>query len=193
MAIKQGHRRNRALTRTAALFTAVCAACLLAPATTAQAEGIIDQPTAHPDYRFEAEPHVLVGYVLPDPNEYALGIGFRGTIEIVDPGFVKTINNTVGIGFGADFLFGKDDDCSDGKCKWRTRGWVPVVMQWNFFLHEQWSVFGEPGFGISLHDGRRHPVEPIFYAGGRWHFSKYASLTMRLGYPSSSVGVSFFL
>jgi hypothetical protein len=29
--------------------------------------------------------------------------------------------------------------------------------------------------------------------GGRWHFSDIASLTFRFGYPTFSLGVSFFL
>jgi hypothetical protein len=31
----------------------------------------------------------------------------------------------------------------------------------------------------------------VFYAGGRWHFADYAALTLRVGYPTFSAGVSF--
>jgi hypothetical protein len=36
-------------------------------------------------------------------------------------------------------------------------------------------------------------VHPIIMAGGRYHFSENVALTMRVGYPSFSIGVSFFL
>lgn len=139
----------------------------------------IDQPGLHTDYVFEAEPHALL-----EPFDPLLpGGGFRGTIELVDNGFIPSINNTVGIGFGADFT---PDTIR-----------IPVVMQWNFFLSNRWSVFGEPGAAIIVHDTRdrdRNGIDHFaFYAGGRWHFSERVTLTMRLGKPAFSVGVSFLL
>src|SRR5690606_41027704 len=50
---------------------------------------------------------------------------FRGTIELIDNGFVPSINNTVGLGFGADIT--------------PNALWIPVVLQWNFFLSNRWS------------------------------------------------------
>lgn len=169
----------------------------LALAGSAEAQSIIKRPTDHPKYVFEAEPHGLVGIFVPVHGDWGFGAGFRGTIKIVDPGFVKTINNTVGIGFGADWMMYEWDDCKDKDKDCRSRSdhylWLPVVMQWNFHLHKQWSVFGEPGFGIRVKSPDKRRIDPYFYLGGRWHFSNFASLTMRVGYPSASVGVSFFL
>lgn len=140
---------------------------------------VIAQPGQHTNYHFEAEPHAI----LEPFNPLLPGGGFRGTIELVDNGFVPTINNTVGLGFGADFT---PDTIR-----------IPVVMQWNFFLSNRWSVFGEPGAAIIVHDTRDRTRSGIdhfaFYAGGRWHFSERATLTMRLGKPALSVGVSFLL
>ncbi len=151
----------------------------------AGAVNIIKRPGLHPDYVFEAEPHLVVGFDLPgggkDKLGTAFGPGFRGTIELVDNGFVKTINNTVGIGFGLDWLSPTDKNVF----------WVPVVMQWNFFLTEKWSVFGEPGGG--LYFGKASGARPAFYAGGRFHFSDDVTLTLRAGYPNVAVGVSFLL
>ena len=138
--------------------------------------GVIKFPGLHPDYVFEAEPHVLV-----EPfHEFHPGVGFRGTVELVDNGFISTINNTVGIGFGLD---------------WTDKNlWIPVVMQWNFWLSENWSVFGEPGGVIRLTDERRDKVDFFaVYAGGRYHFSDTITLTMRVGRPTASIGVSFLL
>src|SRR5216683_8083209 len=69
-------------------------------ARSARAEqAIIKQPGEHPHYFFEAEPHVLLGW--RDFRD-GPGLGFRGTIPIVFNGFVSSINNSVGIGFGFD-------------------------------------------------------------------------------------------
>ncbi len=142
----------------------------------------IKQPGAHPDYFVELEPHAVFGLVdLPGiDNGRGLGPGFRATFELVDNGFVKSINNTVGIGVGADM---------PGLSAGNNGLWVPVVMQWNFWLSDDWSVFGEPGLGTWFDSGAK--FRPAFYAGGRYHFSDSIALTMRIGYPSFSVGVSF--
>lgn len=152
----------------------------------ALAVNTIKQPGLHPNYVFEAEPHLVVGFDVPGPKgqggfNSGFGPGFRGTVEIVDNGFVKTINNTVGIGFGVDWL-------SPGK---NNVFWVPVVMQWNFWLSDDWSVFGEPGAG--LYFGKASGARPAFYAGGRYHFSDSVALTLRAGYPNVAVGVSFLM
>jgi hypothetical protein len=43
-------------------------------------------------------------------------------------------------------------------------------------------------------DDRDFEFDPfVFYAGGRFHFSDAISLTMRAGWPTFSVGASFFL
>jgi len=133
----------------------------------------IKSPGAHPDYVFEAELHALVAPF----DELRPGIGFRGTFVIVSNGFVKSINNSVGIGIGADWT----------KNHFR----VPVVMQWNFWLSRNWSVFGEPGGLIDF--GKKTKPHPAFYAGGRFHFTDRITLTLRVGHPTASVGVSFLL
>jgi hypothetical protein len=174
-------------------------------------QSVIKRPGAHPDYVFEAEPHLALTF-FDGPGrdlDNGFGPGFRGTIEIVDNGFVKTINNSVGIGFGLDWLF-YGDHCHGrrgcfGDDHRHDRIIVPVVMQWNFWLSENWSVFGEPGLALIFYDDhdkndldyddddKSLHVRPTFFAGGRFHFSDEIALTMRLGYPYFSVGVSFFL
>lgn len=141
-------------------------------------QSVIKRPGAHPSYVFEAEPHVLVDLF----DDFVPGVGFRGTFEIVDNGFISKINNTVGVGVGADL--------TDNTLM------VPVVMQWNFWLSRNWSVFGEPGVALKFRDRGKDDtkVDPfIVYAGGRFHFSDRVTLTMRAGRPLASVGVSFLL
>jgi hypothetical protein len=169
---------------------------------------IIRNPGDHSRYAFEAEPHLLLGLINP-PGPGAgtgFGLGFRGTVKLVDNGFVPTINNSIGIGFGADWVHygGGGQVCvtDNGPSRVTTCAnsgsvselWFPVVMQWNFFLSRQWSVFGEPGLAFryqSVPGFRDLSVDPQLYLGGRWHFSDHMTLTMRLGYPTFSVGVSF--
>ena len=162
---------------------AVVLASVTAGGTAAADESIIKNPGDHPDYRFEAEPHGLIGFAGPFERGAAdFGAGFRGTIIIVDNGFVKSINNSVGIGFGGDIFF------RHGVI------FIPVVMQWNFWLTTHWSVFGEPGIGFSPNAFKgRDVIHPALYAGGRYHFNEKISLTLRIGYPAISVGASFFL
>jgi hypothetical protein len=175
----------------------------LLSASPADAAGTIKRPNAHPDYSFEAEPHLVLGWIDPpgDVDGDGYGLGFRGTFELVDPGFIKGINNTVGLGIGIDWVDydykhcyhdrNRRDWCDDDHQNYI---WIPIVMQWNFFLHDKWSVFGEPGGAIRLDGPGDDYIDPfIMYVGGRWHFADFASLTMRLGYPAFSVGVSFFL
>jgi hypothetical protein len=164
------------------VFTGLALAAPLAIASsTARAdELIIKNPGDHPDYRFEAEPHAIVGYGPIIDRGTGFGLGFRGTVIVMQNGFVKTINNSVGVGFGGDILFAH-----------KSYVYVPVVMQWNFFLSTHWSVFGEPGLGFSF--GSTNIFHPTFYAGGRYHFTEKIALCLRLGYPGITVGVSFLL
>ena len=166
---------NRARPRLASL--AVFATALSPALAKADEHSIIRSPGDHPPYIFEAEPHLLVGYSGPFDDGGNFGVGFRGTVHIAN-GFVPSINDSVGVGFGIDIA---------------TNGHVliPIVMQWNFWLSTHWSVFGEPGFAIG--SGDRTVLWPAFFAGGRFHFTDRIALTMRVGYPDFSLGVSFFL
>jgi hypothetical protein len=171
-------------------------ALALAPSL-AGAQSIIEHPGDHPRYAFEAEPHLAL-----DPYEDAgFGPGFRGTFPILENGFIRTINNSIGIGVGLDWLF-HDNNCPrELDCKAVTDVVIPVVMQWNFWLHPKWSVFGEPGvaFHFRSNTGDDFSFDPfVIYAGGRFHFTDTITLTMRLGAPTwhhsaFSLGVSFLL
>lgn len=138
-------------------------------------EAVIKFPGQHPNYIFEAEPHFLV-----DPfNDFAPGVGFRGTVVVLQNGFVKTINNSIGVTFGLDYAH---------------KGvWIPVAMQWNFWLSRHWSVFGEPGVTFRAGDRNDHVAWLGLWAGGRYHFTDRITLTLRVGSPTLSAGVSFLL
>ena len=177
----------------------------------ARADDTIKHPGDHPNYAVELEPHLLLGgYDNLFPGT-GFGVGGRFSIPIVQNGFVPSINNSVAITFGLDFLhYGSN-------CGYLTTNYscsanylyFPVAMQWNYFVAQKWSVFGEPGLfifhgfydqycppnpnGVCYDPGSQTGVRPAFYLGGRYHFNEKVSLTMRIGYPTISVGVSWFL
>jgi hypothetical protein len=160
------------------LLPSTLVACIvLSLASRASAETATGRdPDRHPHYFFEAEPHALVGLFEPQ----AFGAGFRGTFVLSDAGFIRNVNDTVGLGVGFDWT--------------HDTTWVPVVLQWNFWVSEHWSVFGEPGVAFRWRD-HYDELRPdlTLYGGARWLFAPRASLTMRIGYPAFAVGVSFLL
>jgi len=158
----------------------------------------IKKPGDHPKYFFEAEPHFVVGFFDPPAGDHTgFGPGFRGTVNLLDRAFIPTINNSIGIGFGADFLlYGKvcKQKTGPADCEQESQIIFPVVLQWNFWLSRNWSVFAEPGAAFELrtkHDDRFRWF--VAYGGARFHFSDTVALTMRAGWPTLSVGVSFLL
>jgi hypothetical protein len=189
-------------------------AAVVASASSAQAQSIIKNPGDHPDYHVELEPH---GLVAPWQSLYGTtgwGLGFRASIPIVSNGFIPSVNNNVAISFGLDWS--RYSGCygyyyrglyrSGYGCGGASYFMFPVAMQWNFWLTPKWSVFGEPGLFIyhAVFDdycvgvvGCSYPtrtgVHPLFHAGARFHFNDTVALTMRIGYPYISIGVSFML
>ncbi len=179
------------------------------------AQSTIKRPGARAAYSFEAEPHLLAG--LFDPPGFGggngWGLGFRGSVELLEIGFIPKLNNSIALGFGVDWLRYDGWSGPRGYCQESFTGpagvpictrvpgaggdidyfFVPVVMQWNFWLHRQWSVFGEPGVAMYVEEGDVDFTPFVLYAGGRFHFTDRITLTMRLGYPTFSLGVSFLL
>jgi hypothetical protein len=171
-------------------------------------ESTIRQPGDHPHYAIEIEPHLnlawfdYAGYGLG--TTAGIGLGARFTIPIVYNGFVPTINNSVGIGFGGDWVY-FGCGAPNVSCGVSTL-YFPIVMQWNFFVARRWSVFGEPGFSINYafyndnvcqgqkagcYVGSSIFPGPVFEFGGRYHLSEHMALTARIGYPDFTFGVSF--
>ncbi len=176
--------------------------------TPAAAESIIKQPGDHPDYHVEIEPHGVLGlnyywnwdYYGP----FGFGGGARFSIPVCKNCFVPKINNNVAISFGADIVFWPFATQFINYVP--TYLYLPVAMQWNFFLTKKWSVGPElgfvPEFGVfydynacGLAAGCHNwGVFPAFWAVARFHFNDSVALTMRLGFPEFfNIGVSFFL
>ncbi len=142
---------------------------------------IIGNPGEHPDYHLEVEPHALIAFGGPfDEWHGNWGAGVRATIPLIGNGPIPSINNNLGLGFGADLFFYRNGAL-----------FVPVVGQWNFFLLSHFSLFVEAGVGITF--GGYHYVDPILGIGGRYHFTERLALTVRLEYPALAVGLSIYL
>jgi hypothetical protein len=165
----------------------------------AHAESIISQPGNHPKYTIEFEPHLLLGWANIDTNDpfphkidfgnnSGFGPGLRLSIPLVDNGFIKKINNNVALGFGVDWAHygGPGSDVL----------WFPVVMQWNFFITDIITVFGEPGGAfryVSSHGHSELHVDGVLQAGAKFMFSRSVGLTLRAGYPYFSAGLTLLL
>jgi len=195
--------------RSGLLAAVVSVASVMLP-TAAKADDTIKSPGDHPDYSVEIEPHGLVGLGFRYGG-VGVGLGARFSIPIVKNGFIPSINNSVAITFGADFLhyggcfnsvLDNGYNCSANYL------FFPVALQWNFYVASKWSVFGEPGvvpfYGFyddfcgngpgqikGCNDPSHFSITPALYVGGRYHFNEHTALTMRIGYPDISVGVSF--
>jgi hypothetical protein len=204
-----------------AASSAVLALC----AGSAKAESIIKQPGNHPPYSVDLEPHLVLG--LDDTPYYGgtgYGLGMRATIPFLRNGPISTINNDMGIGFGLDWLT-RGDSCNNGYYYWRGPAYynynncsaysiyVPVVLQWNFYLTDIITVYGEPGFALRYShvswdftpigcapgnvacQGSYGHMDPILViaGGAKFMFGRTIGLNVRVGYPYFSVGASFLL
>jgi len=221
-------RRFRSLLRAALAITASLA--LFALASPALAQSVIKQPGHHPDYAVELEPHFVLRWGHPRGAAWAdegIGLGLRATIPFLHQGPIKTINNSMGIGFGLDWTH-HENPCWDWF--WGFRGirggpdprfWntdcsadtfqVPVVLQWNFWLTDIISVFGEPGLAfvhtrwsweyycgaapgpLCEFNESDSGVEFVFWGGGRFMFGDTVGAVVRVGWPSVTAGVTFLL
>lgn len=168
-------------------------------------------------YQLELEPHLLVGTDPPGPGAGSgVGAGVRASFVVLPDGFLRNVNDSVAIGVGLDFGHYYSDwwtnDTRDQcvhfapgpngtqVCTETTsyRGtynyvYVPVVMQWNFWLTHRWSVFAEPGLNLYFASHHSLDISPALYVGGRFHIANGIAITGRLGYPASSIGLSFLL
>lgn len=202
-------------------------AAVVALATTdARAAGIIRNPGDHPKYGVELEPHGLLRWNTYYYGDTGFGLGFHAVIPLMDNGPIQKINNNMGIGFGFDWAHYSENYCfgygpffvrgvpaNAGCSAYGNAFMFPVFMQWNFFLTEIVSVYGEAGFGISDEtygfnnyylgacpvgvdcstSGSHLEAFPYFEGGGRFLFGDTVGLMVRIGYPLLTVGAVFLL
>lgn len=180
--------------RRLAPFIALLAPTIFLPTIAHAEESIFKKPGEHPDAFAELDVHGAVAYaggplLIGRYGLIGFGPGVRANLRVLKNGFLPDINNSIAISFGADLIFDTDND---------VRLVTPVAMQWNFWLTQHWSVFGEPGFVISFPMSTPRGAEPVYLSpalavGGRYNFNDHITFTVRLGYPTSTIGATFFL
>lgn len=201
-----------------ALAAAVAGVLLLAAGAARARDGYIVQDRRAPfDYTAEIEPHLVFGSAPPGRGAGSgLGVGVRASLVVAPDGFLRDVNDSVAIGVGFDFahyagryaLDGYRDQCLHFEtgpagtmvCTDVTSNggyynylFVPVVMQWNFWLTEKFSAFGEGGLSVYHLGNEGFGATPAIFVGGRLRLTDIITLTARLGYPTFSFGVSFML
>ncbi len=195
-----------------AMLTATALTLLAASSASAQ----IRNPRSHPHYGVELEPHLVVQWSdEPYWDDTGVGIGLRASIPVIPDGPIHSINNSLAIGFGLDWAHfdgcGPWNDVCDAN-----DFWIPLVVQWNFFVTKNISLFGELGLALQYSvlewegpipsncarvngvnicndDVDDLDVELVLWFGARFIVSDNVALTIRLGSPSLLFGVSFFL
>lgn len=176
-------------------------AAVTVPSLAHAGDQTIRQPGEHPDYHIDVEPHGVLGWGFYGDGVFGFGGGIRISMPLCKNCFIPKINNNVAISFGADLAFYPFYDAGFGFAP--TYLFLPVAMQWNFFVAKKWSVAAEPGltpwfglYGWNNCGGGCHDWAfwPSFSVVGRYHFNDKVALTMRAGFPEFfNIGVSFWL
>jgi hypothetical protein len=175
---------------------------MLATPALARADGEVTmeglhEPTAYP---FEIEPHLTFGA----DNVYGargFGAGLRVGIPVA-VGHLGRLPQNLAVSFGGDIL--QYDSCYYGNYCSATYLAVPVALQWNVAVARPVSLFLEGGAfvykGWFNHCGAGDVncdappdfgVLPTVAIGGRVHLGENVALTLRVGYPTTTLGVSF--
>jgi hypothetical protein len=152
------------------------------------------------DYGLEVEPHFAFGA----ENVYGAS-GFGGGVRLGIPlavGHIGRAPQNLALSFGGDLLH--YDNCYYGSYCSANYVTVPVALQWNVFVARPVSLFleggaflykgwfdecgaGDPGCSAPPDFG----LLPTVAVGGRVHIGDNVALTLRLGYPTTTIGVSF--
>lgn len=180
----------------------------------AYAVNVIRQPGQHPQYEWELEPHLALDWDGHHQLDNGFGPGVHAAIPFMHQGPISTINNNMAIKFGFDLMFhdcdnhywnrwdGYNYDCS------ATSIMFPVALQWNFYITDIITVYGEPGIALRHYwwsadfrsgncpgnvctwkDSETYML-PYFGAGAKFMFGRTAGLNVRLGYPQVTIGAS---
>ena len=152
------------------------------------------------DYSVEIEPHFSFGA----ENVYG-ATGFGAGLRVGLPlavGHIGRAPQNLALSFGGDVLH--YDNCYFGGYCSANYLMVPVALQWNVFVARPVSLFLEGGAFLYKgwfdecgpgDAGCSAPPDfgllPTLALGGRIHLGRDAALTLRLGYPTSTLGVSF--
>lgn len=130
----------------------------------------------------------LGGYV-------SFGAGFRADLPLIHSGLLARTDDELALSIGVDAYFANfyHQYYSGGPYV------IPsAVLQWNFYLGPNWSVFPELGVALYVGNGDDLPRGlPVYAAldvgvGVRYHFSNRNALLFRVNRPTGlQIGVTF--
>jgi hypothetical protein len=152
-------------------------------------------------YPVEIEPHLALG----PGNVYGAsgyGAGVRFGVPVAF-GHLGSVPQNLAVGLGLDLLH--YDNCYFGTNCGANYLLVPAAAQWNVFVTQPVNVFAEggvylykgwftgcgPGDGPGCAPPSDFGLLPTFALGGRFRMAPSAALTLRIGYPTTTLGVSF--
>jgi len=202
----------------AILATLATLATLASPSIAFAADDGVAVVNGAVPYRFELEPHLVFGTYAPGAGQGSGGgVGVRGGVVVLPHGLIGSIDDSIAVGFGVDYLryygkwapFGKYHDyclryqvapdgtrvCTEVTSKGGQYNYVhvPVVVQWNFWFTRTVSAFAEPGVDIYHLADHGWGAVPALDVGARLRLSDGVALTLRLGYPTAALGLSILL
>lgn len=134
--------------------------------------------------------HVLLSVhgVLPYGHfrGFPLGVGASLYIPILHNGFIRPVNDSFGIDFGADAIFFAGYNNPFGL-------WVPVSLLWTFHFSDSFSAYVKAGAALRFWPGESLPFYPDFVAaiGLNWMFAHSVGLRVEAGYPGIKLGLLF--
>lgn len=201
------------IARAAALVAVLVAA---APASAAE-DFVTTGVPARAARRLELEAHAAAGTAPPGIGQGSgLGGGLRAAVTVLGNGLIPRLDDSIAVAVGVDYaryygkwaLDGYQDTCLRYEAapagtpvctKVTFKGgtydyvYVPVVIQWNFWLGRRSSLFVEPGVNLYHLDDRGWGAVAAGYVGGRFRLADRVNLTVRLGYPAAALGLSVLL
>jgi hypothetical protein len=125
-----------------------------------------------------------------------LGVGARLDLTLLPHGLIEGVNDEIALSPGLDTFFVQ---AYHNQYYGGGFYWVPsVVVQWNFYLGDRWSIFPEAGLALYVGDANYLPRGYGVYAaadlglGARYHFTERNALLMRISTPAGlQLGVTF--
>jgi hypothetical protein len=168
---------------------------LLTAASQARAQEYVVRERVY--YPIEVEPHFTFG------TEDVYGaVGFGGGLRLGVPvarGHLGRVPQTLAISFGGDIVH--YDDCYNGPNCNGNYLMFPVAVQWNLLFAHSFSLLLEGGAYVykgwydTCGPGCSGPsdfgVLPTLAVGGRFHLHDHVALLLRVGYPMTTLGISF--
>jgi hypothetical protein len=167
-------------------------------------EGIIKDASVHDTRPTKLDVTGSLGFL----GDFGIGVAGWYSFPIVKDGFIKPINDSFNLEFGAalDYAWSDYGYGLGYRCDYNYYGITPMGgVRWDFYLTKSWTVFGKAKAGIgyrvasadcagfsSSEYGGTHFV-PDGGAGAYWNFSEGMGMRFEVGYRGGSVGLSIDL